>query len=71
MRFWIDTGTAEGDAAHHAQYVDAVRQLEETMKKAGLVADRDFAVRIIEGGLHNEQAWAKRFDQVLMFLFPP
>jgi predicted alpha/beta superfamily hydrolase len=70
-RFWIDVGTAEGSAEQHERYVDAVRQLEATMKKAGLAADRDYAARIIEGGLHNEQAWAKRFDQVLMFLFPP
>jgi predicted alpha/beta superfamily hydrolase len=70
-RFWIDVGTAEGDAEHHAKPVGAVRELEATMKKAGLAADRDYAIRIIEGGLHNEHAWAKRFDQVLMFLFPP
>lgn len=69
-RFWVDTGTAEGDASLHKAYVDAVRRLEATLKKSGLTADRDYAVRIVEGGLHNEQAWAKRFDQVLVFLFP-
>jgi predicted alpha/beta superfamily hydrolase len=68
-RFWIDIGTLEGDGPKHEEYVDGVRRLERILKNAGLTADRDYAVRIIEGGQHEERAWAKRFDQVLVFLF--
>jgi predicted alpha/beta superfamily hydrolase len=69
VRFWIDTGTAE-DPDGSRPYVAGVRRLESMLKNAGLSAERDYVVRIVEGAAHNEQAWAKRFDQVLLFLFP-
>jgi len=70
-RFWIDMGTREGarkpDAVSPA--VDRVKMLADALKADGLTQERDYHLEIIEGGEHNETAWAARLDQVLLYLF--
>ena len=68
-RVWIDMGTAEGSAANAGRYVEDAKRFAELMEKAGMTKGRDFEFRPIEGAAHNEVAWARRFDQVLMFFF--
>jgi hypothetical protein len=63
-------GTAENaDPAKVQANIDACAALAELLAKSGLKADRDFAWRPIKGGEHNEQSWADRFDEILIFLY--
>jgi hypothetical protein len=41
----------------------------ESLKRAGLEPEKDFAWRTIEGATHNETAWADRFDEILIYLY--
>jgi predicted alpha/beta superfamily hydrolase len=72
-RFWIDMGTREGQlagpGADATRPVEDTRALVEILKGAGLAPGKDYRYLEVEGGEHNEAAWAARFDQVLMFFF--
>ena len=67
-RFWIDTGTAEGNES--GKQLASVRALARLLQDHDLKAERDFRLQIFEVAKHNEAAWSKRFDQVLLYLFP-
>jgi predicted alpha/beta superfamily hydrolase len=70
IRFWIDTGTAEGNSPRECRgQVRRTRLLASTLAAAGLTPEVDFKFLEVAGGEHNERAWAARFDQVLEFLF--
>jgi hypothetical protein len=45
------------------------RELAGIFARAGLSENVAYMYREFEGAKHNEQAWAERFDQVLLFLF--
>jgi predicted alpha/beta superfamily hydrolase len=65
LRVWLDIGTAEG--ARHARDTDRLhRLLLERGWKDGL----DLDYRHIPDGVHDEDAWAARFGDILRFLFP-
>jgi predicted alpha/beta superfamily hydrolase len=64
-RIWLDIGLAEG-----ARHVRDVEVLGRLLSKRGWVADRDLRVVEVAGAVHDEQAWAARFGDVLTFLFP-
>jgi predicted alpha/beta superfamily hydrolase len=68
-KIWLDNGTAEGKVEDRHFMVEALDSLIDSMKKVGMVEGKDFVCRQIEGGEHNEKAWAARFDQVLLFFF--
>jgi predicted alpha/beta superfamily hydrolase len=68
-KFWLDTGTAEGSYAD--KQTQSLRNFASILEHNGLKHDHDFRLKIIEGAKHNEPAWSGRFDQVLLFLFPP
>ncbi len=65
LKIWLDMGSAEG--VRHLRDADL---LYETLLLHGWTPESDLAYRRIEGGLHNEEAWARRFGDVLEFLFP-
>ena len=72
-RIWLDMGTAEGlrhlrdtDLLHHR-----LRSYGWRDDAVAGSAQSDLRYLRVAGGLHNEAAWATRFDQVLRFLFPP
>lgn len=65
LRIWLDMGTAEG--AHHLRDTD---QLYSRLLQRGWRDNEDLCYQRVLGGLHYEDAWAARFDQVLRFLFP-
>ncbi|HSU18098.1 MAG TPA: alpha/beta hydrolase-fold protein [Acidobacteriaceae bacterium] len=65
LRIWLDMGTAEG--MHHLRDTD---QLYRRLLQLGWREGIDLKYQRVTGGLHNEDAWAGRFDQVLQFLFP-
>ena len=64
-RIWLDTGTQEG--AHTAS--DA-RKLRDVLQQKGWQVGRDLHYEEIQGGQHNEAAWAQRVAPFLQFLFP-
>jgi predicted alpha/beta superfamily hydrolase len=65
-RIWLDMGTAEG--LRHLRDCDL---LHYRLVQKGWKDRVDLRYLRVAGGLHNEDAWAARFDQVLKFLFPP
>lgn len=72
-KIWIDIGTEEGAKdgrmAAFNRAVDDCRALAGILDQRGLQADRDYRLLIVEGGRHHESDWARRFEQVLEFLF--
>lgn len=76
-RLWLDMGDAEGgDSAEsdgRPTPVDDCRELVRVLKKRGLRDGTDFRFHVAEGAEHNEGAWARRVDRMLLFLFgePP
>lgn len=65
VRIWLDMGMAEG--ARHVRDADMLYRLLVSM---GWRAEVDLTYVVVEGGVHDEDAWAKRFGVVLRFLFP-
>ena len=59
-RFYIDRGTLEIDAG----YAPDLERAKARMLARGLVDERDFAIKVIEGTGHNEDYWAARFADV-------
>ncbi|HVE83743.1 MAG TPA: alpha/beta hydrolase-fold protein, partial [Myxococcales bacterium] len=69
VRIWEDMGTDEGGSGSE-NVVDA-RDLRDALVSRGWVLGNDLQYLEIQGGQHNEAAWAARFDQVLEYLYPP
>jgi predicted alpha/beta superfamily hydrolase len=65
-RIWLDIGSAEGRIP-----VRDAEMLYHQLLRQGWRAGDDISYLMVEGGEHNEHAWAQRFDRVLRFLFPP
>ena len=65
LRIWLDMGMAEG-----------VRHLRDTDLLYSLLIDQGWEVGMdleyarVPGAVHDEDAWAERFGDVLSFLFP-
>ncbi len=69
-RFWLDVGTREGRGRGHVPpTVQHTRTLVERFDANGLVPGRHYYYWEEAGGEHNEAAWARRFDKVLLFFF--
>lgn len=65
LKIWLDMGTAEG--LRHLRDTDLLhRRLALRGWKDGV----DLKYLRVAGAVHDEDAWAARFDQVLRFLFP-
>lgn len=68
-KIFLAIGTREaGREDKDRQVVEDVRELERTLRQAGL-DDRRLRVKIDEGATHSEGEWAKRFPEALSFLF--
>lgn len=65
-RVWMDMGTAES-----AESIPQLRAMRDVMVGQGFVLDQDLKVVEDSGAGHNEAAWARRFPDVVRFLFPP
>lgn len=65
-RIWLDMGMGEG--VRHLRDTDLLfhRLLARGWRLGG-----DLQYRRVPGGLHDEDAWARRFGDVLEWLFPP
>jgi predicted alpha/beta superfamily hydrolase len=64
-RLWLDMGTAEG--LRHLRDCDL---LDRRLLARGWREGTTLRYLRVPGGMHNEDAWATRFDEVLRFLFP-
>ena len=64
-RIWLDMGTAEG--LRHLRDADLLHQ---RLIKRGWRDNIDLAYQRDPGAVHDENAWANRFPNVLRFLFP-
>jgi len=64
-RIWLDTGTNEGGRS-----AENVEKLREVLDWQGWQEGRNLHYEEIEGGQHNEAAWAQRVGPFLQFLFP-
>jgi predicted alpha/beta superfamily hydrolase len=65
LRIWLDIGTAEG-----TRHVRDTELLQHRLIQQGWRLGVDLKFEKVSGGMHNEDAWADRFDRVLEFLFP-
>jgi predicted alpha/beta superfamily hydrolase len=64
LKIWLDTGTSE-------QGWEQTRRLRDALVEKGWRLYDDLEYMEMEGGQHNEAAWAARIDPALRFLFPP
>jgi predicted alpha/beta superfamily hydrolase len=62
---WLDIGTREGP-----RIVPDVEQFRDVLLHRGWHLGEDLHYERVEGGEHNEAAWAKRIGRVLQFLYP-
>lgn len=69
-RIWLDMGTKEGESLPtFTSALEDTRRFAAALKKAGLRENEDYKYVEVEGGLHNEAAWAARFEDFLLFLW--
>jgi predicted alpha/beta superfamily hydrolase len=64
-RIWLDVGDSEGKRSH--QDADL---LYKQLLVNGWKAEFNVHYRMVEGGTHDEAAWAARVGDMLRFLFP-
>ena len=64
-RIWLDIGTKESQEA-----APDARILRDVLVKKGWVLGKNLAYIEDQGAEHNENAWARRFGEMLMFLYP-
>lgn len=73
IKIWLDIGTLEGrtiDEKEKITYaVRDVRDLRDVLIAKGFRLHYDLEYLEVEGGEHNEAAWAKRVDKILLFFF--
>jgi len=69
-RFWLDMGTREGTTlASFSNAIQETRRLAAAFESAGLSKGTGYAYEEVEGAVHDEGAWAKRMDRILLFLY--
>jgi len=70
VRLWFDMGTREGrQIESFGTAAKWTQRLAKALESGGLKPGVDFRYLEVEGGEHNEAAWAARLDQILIFLF--
>ncbi len=73
-RLWIDMGTEESSEDLNENgvpdVIDDLRALKAVLIGRGFRLGEDLFCEEIEGGAHNEAAWAARIEKVLRTLFP-
>ncbi|WP_422723962.1 alpha/beta hydrolase-fold protein [Hyalangium rubrum] len=72
LRIWADIGTNEDTSVGDSQIaVNDTRLLRDALIAEGWALDSDLKYLEVEGGRHNEAAWAARAEQILRYLYPP
>lgn len=65
-----EAGNDPKDEGNNQQYAASAQAFGELLKGRGFSTDR-LMINVDPGAVHNEEAWAKRFEAALRFLFPP
>lgn len=65
-RIWLDVGTNEA-----SNTLKNVTDLHDALVQRGWQDNEDLHFDVVQGGQHNEEAWAQRVGPFLQFLFPP
>jgi predicted alpha/beta superfamily hydrolase len=65
LRIWLDIGTGEGQ-----RHVHDTELLHRLLLRKGWQDEVDLRCTLVPDAVHNEDAWAARFGEVLSFLFP-
>ena len=65
LRIWMDMGTGEGERS-----VADARALRDALVAKGWTPGKDLSYLEAPGAEHNEDAWARRVEPMLRFLFP-
>ncbi|MGI4828323.1 MAG: alpha/beta hydrolase [Janthinobacterium lividum] len=65
-RVWLDMGMSEG--LRHLRDCDL---LHHRLLTRGWRDEHDICYLRVPDGVHDEEAWSRRFDRVLQWLFPP
>ena len=72
MKIYMDVGTKETnnpEVGNFPQiYMKSNKEIYKALKRIGL-NDDEIKFEIIEGAIHNEGEWAKRFPEVVTWLF--
>lgn len=67
-KFYMDVGTCETeDDRYNELYVDSNKEIYEILKEK--IPESNLRFNIIDGGIHHETAWEKRFPEIIKFLF--
>ena len=61
--------TAGGTLYPGDKPIEDARELAKAVASAGVTKGKDFAYTEIEGGQHNETAWASRVEPFLRYLY--
>ncbi len=64
LKVWLDMGTAEGPTL-----VPLLERTFAAFQRHGWREGRDVAMYVDQGAVHNEDAWARRFGMILLYLF--
>ncbi len=64
-RIWLDIGTREG-----SRTIDDVERFRDALLRKGWQWQHELHYERVNGGEHNEAAWAQRVGPFLQFLFP-
>lgn len=72
MKIYMDVGTKETSNPEVSDfpqiYMESNKEIYEAFKNIGL-KDDEIKFEVIEGAIHNEEEWAKRFPEVVTWLF--
>jgi predicted alpha/beta superfamily hydrolase len=68
LKIWLDIGTEEWRESQET--VEDARLLRDALVARGWVLDKDLRYVEVPGAVHTEGAWAERFDDILLFLYP-
>jgi len=66
QRIWLAVGTAEPE-----NFLSSTRSLREALVARGWKEGADLRYMEAAGAEHNPEAWSRRVDRLLAFLFPP
>ena len=70
-RIWFDMGTKEDEqnVMVSQMRINDCTDFARSLERAGLKREQDFTWRKVDGAMHNEAAWADRFDEMLIYLY--
>ncbi|MBI2251377.1 MAG: esterase [Armatimonadetes bacterium] len=73
LKIWLDMGTYESDEDKNKNGIfdilDETRQLKKILIKKGYLLNQELYYYEDSGAIHNEDAWKRRAEKILLFFF--